>query len=231
MIDHMSTERLPAAVLWDFDGTLVDTEPLWIRAELEFLASRGVEWTYEQAVELCGSAWQIACGALAEAVGDAPHTAYDLHLSQTADVTRMLRELTDFPWRSGAQELLHELGEAEIPLALVSASSMELLNAGLDRIGAHRFHTIIDGDSVNVGKPHPEGYLLAAERLGVAIEDCIIIEDSINGTVAGREAGALVIGVPDQSPLDELPNQKVIESLAEINLEWLRQAMRTFRGL
>lgn len=227
----MSTERLPAAILWDFDGTLVDTEPLWIRAELEFLASRGVEWTYEQAVELCGSAWQIACGALAEAVGDHPTTAYDLHLSQTAAVTQMLRELTEFPWRSGAQELLDELGEAEIPLALVSASSLNLLSAGLERIGAHRFHTIIDGDSVTIGKPHPEGYLLAAERLGVAIEDCIIIEDSINGTTAGREAGALVVGVPDQSPLDELPNQRVVDSLSEIDLGWLRQAMRDFRGL
>lgn len=220
----------PAAVLWDYDGTLLDTEPIWIEVEQAMVAERGGVWTHEQGIALVGRSWQEASEALIEAIGDDTIDPHAFYLERIEAVTKVVREADELPWRPGAKELFDELAELGVPMALVSASGHSLLNAGLDRMRHERFGVIVSGDDVTEGKPNPEGYLKAAAALGVDARDCIVIEDSLSGTTAGRRAGALVIAVPCMTPLPSAPGQIVVDSLEGIDVAWLRETFKKVRA-
>lgn len=214
----MLSQTKPDAVLWDYDGTLVDTEPLWIAAEIELMASYGVTWSYEQGLGLCGSPADVSTAIMFAEIVKQTGAPVDLAESEfwprlTQDVIRRLGE-SELPWRPGAYELVTELAAREIPQALVSASPTEMIQVGIERMPAGLFDTVITGPDAPRGKPAPDPYLLAAAGLGVQASDCIVIEDSIPGTEAGRAAGAVVIGVPSMQPLPQAPGQILLETLA-----------------
>lgn len=184
---------LPAAVLWDMDGTLVNTEPYWISAETELIESFGGSWTHEEALELVGSGlWRSA--QIMQAKGVA--------LSEEAIIDRLtdrvMEQLVEFgiPWRPGARELLTELKEAGVPTALVTMSIGRMAHHVADRLGFAGFDAVVSGDDVAESKPHPESYLLGASLLGVDPTLCVAIEDSPPGIASASAAGATVIGVP-----------------------------------
>jgi len=187
------THPLPAAVLWDMDGTLVNTEPYWISAETELIESFGGSWTHEEALQLVGSGL-FASATIIQAKG------VDLSADEIIDrlTDRVLEQLAEFgiPWRPGARELLTELREQRIPTALVTMSISRMAHHVADRLGFVGFDAVVSGDDVVQSKPHPEPYLRGAELLGVDPADCIAIEDSEPGIRSAYAAGSIVIGVP-----------------------------------
>ncbi|MCU1444050.1 MAG: hydrolase [Cryobacterium sp.] len=191
---------LPAAVLWDMDGTLVDTEPYWMRAETDLVESFGGVWTYDDCMLLVGSGlWSSA--AILQDRGVA--------LDADAIVQRLTdgvqAQLAEFgvPWRPGARELLAGLRAAGIPTALVTMSVERMARQIIDQIDFPAFDSVVAGDMVTHSKPHPEAYLTAAENLSVDPEHCVAIEDSAPGIAAAVASGAIAIAVPHQIDLPE----------------------------
>ena len=194
------TPTLPAAVLWDMDGTLVNTEPYWISAETELIEAHGGSWTHEEALQLVGSGlFQSATIIKAKGV--------DLPEAEIIDILtdRAMAQLVEFgiPWRPGARELLTELREQGIPTALVTMSIGRMAHHVADRLGFVGFDAVVSGDDVANSKPHPESYLRGAELLGVNPADCVAIEDSEPGIRSAAAAGSVVIGVPFMVDLPE----------------------------
>lgn len=181
------------AVLWDLDGTIVDTEPYWFEAEYAVVAAHGDSWSDEHARAVVGfdlldsGRYMIEHGG----VRLTPHEIVEMMLDSV--VSNIKRSV---PWRPGARELLADVRESDIPTALVTMSWRRFANEVMEALPAGAFDVSVVGDDVERGKPHPDPYLLAAERLGVDITRCIAIEDSPTGVASALAAGATVLAVP-----------------------------------
>ena len=173
-VPHDSSAVLPAAVLLDMDGTLVDTEPYWMRAEREIVAAHGATWTHEDALGAVGQAL-LTTGTMLRDAG-VPLEPAEIVAWLVARVNEQLREAV--PWRSGVLELLEDLRAAQVPCAIVTMSYRSQAEVVADGAPAGTFTYLVTGDEVTQGKPHPEPYLVAAGLLGVPVEDCVAIEDS-----------------------------------------------------
>lgn len=191
------------------DGTIVDTEPYWMRAETELVAEHGGVWTEADGMQLVGSGLVQSARILQQA-------------GVALEVDEIIGALTDrvmvqieqgVPWRPGARELIAELRAAGIPIALVTMSIRRMALQVAAAIGEGVFDVVIAGDDVEHPKPHPQPYLLAAERLGVAIGDCVAIEDSEFGLVSAVASGAATIGVPLHLTLHEAPTHELWPTL------------------
>lgn len=220
MTDHITPR--PAAVLWDFDGTLVDTEPLWFEAEGEFMRSHGGTWSDELAHELIGVPLPIGARRLVGALEEQGH-ASDMAPDEVVSflVNRVSTRLSAgaIEWRPGARELLEGLRAEGVRCALVSMSFRELLQIVVDQLPEGTFDVIVAGDEVERGKPDPEPYLTAASHLGVDVTECIVVEDSPTGTAAGVASGAAVVAVENLIPLDPGGRSVVLRTLAGVNPE------------
>ena len=191
---------LPAAVLWDMDGTLVNTEPYWITAETDLIHQHGGDWSHDEAMQLVGSGlWHSARVIQAKGVALSEEEIID-HLTD-----RVMEQLVEsgIPWRPGARELLTELRDAGVPTALVTMSINRMAHHVADRLGFLGFDVVVAGDEVTHAKPHPEPYLRGAELLGLDIASCLAIEDSPTGIASATAAGALVVGVPFMLALED----------------------------
>jgi HAD superfamily hydrolase (TIGR01509 family) len=195
----MTVPKLPSAVLWDMDGTLIDTEPFWFAAETELVGSFGGTWTHEQAISLVGSG-----------LGDGARVLQDHGVRMGVD--EIIAWQTDFvterlvgplPWRPGALALLGALRDLGVPTALVTMSVRRMAEAVAAALPVGGFDAIVAGDDVANPKPDPEAYLKAAALLGVDITGCVAIEDSPPGLAAAVASGAATIGVPHQAVLPE----------------------------
>jgi len=187
------TSPLPAAVLWDMDGTLVDTEPYWMAAETPLVERFGGTWTHEQSLQLVGSGLDDAARVLQDA--GVRLQVPEIVDALTAEVLAQLRE-HGVPFRPGARELLRALRDADVPTALVTMSMRRMADEIVDLIDFDAFDLVIGGDDVTRPKPYPDPYLHACEALGVAPTDAVAIEDSPNGLRAALAAGIPSIGVP-----------------------------------
>ncbi|MGJ3509679.1 HAD family hydrolase [Enemella sp. A6] len=206
--------KTPAAVLWDFDGTLIDSEPLWQRAHARIAEEYGGTWNDELAAGMHGLAWPAAARYLLDWVGAGDEPVQQVYQRWLDIVPAGLRE--GVTWVPGARELLAEMRAEGITCAVVSASYREILDAVVDGMPTDTFATMIAGDDVTRGKPHPEPYLLAAERLGVDPRDCLVIEDSVGGCEAGNAAGAVVLAVPSEHPVPPAPRRVQLPDLAGV---------------
>ncbi|MEV0290356.1 HAD family phosphatase [Kribbella sp. NPDC050820] len=212
------------AVLWDMDGTLVDSEKVWAEVQIELLASLGAVWTVEDCMTLVGSDLRDAVKVWMARIPDGVITADELAERMFGAVVDALRREVEF--RPGALELLRALRKAEVPCALVSASYRVMIDAVLTHLPPEPFDVIVAGDEVVNGKPHPEPYLTAAAKLGVDPAQCVVIEDSNTGTEAGTAAGAYVLAVPQWVTIPEAPRRLVLDSLEPITPETLRTLLR-----
>lgn len=203
----------PAAVLWDMDGTLIDTEPCWIAAEEQLVRSFGGTWSQEDAERLIGVALLDAAVVFQEAGVDLEPLEIALRLTET--VIGMLPTATFQP---GALELLAELSAAGVPSALVTASYRPMVDAVVALTPPGSFAVVVTGDEVEVGKPDPLPYLRAAELLGVDPTHCVAIEDSPPGITAALASGARTLGVPHQVPVPPRPGLSRAASLADVTL-------------
>lgn len=178
------------------DGTLIDSEPYWLDAEIALVQSFGGHWTQEQGLTLVGSGLWDSAAAL-------QHAGVDLELREiidrlSADVRARLVE--HVPWRPGAREMIASMLDAGIPTALVTMSFREnalTISEAISReIGREAFSVVVAGDDVTEPKPNPEPYLTAADHLGIDIAHAVAFEDSVFGAASAYSAGALTIGIP-----------------------------------
>jgi HAD superfamily hydrolase (TIGR01509 family) len=202
----------PAAVLWDLDGTLVDTEPYWIACEHELVAAHGGVWTDEDARSIIGFDLIDAAVVLRDrGVDMEPHAIVDWMLDGV-----IARVRAKVPWRPGARRLLSELNALGVPCALVTMSWRRLVEAILEELAPIEFQAVVAGDDVRRGKPHPEPYCTAAERLGVDPAECVAIEDSPPGIASATAAGCVVVAVPNIVPIEPAPGRVVVDSLKTV---------------
>jgi HAD superfamily hydrolase (TIGR01509 family) len=207
------------AVLFDMDGLLVDTEPLWLETETEVMARLGASWTEQDQERLLGGSMERTVGyLLAKATRPAPPGEVARWM-----IEGMLKRAAEgrLVIRPGARELLTEVAAAAIPYALVTSSQREFANAVLAGTG-FRFPVTVCGDDVTVTKPAPDPYLLAAKLLDADPANCVALEDSPNGVASATSAGCHVIAVPSLLDIPPAPGRLVVRSLREVTVETLR---------
>ncbi|GAA1584603.1 HAD family phosphatase [Kribbella hippodromi] len=212
------------AVLWDMDGTLVDSEKVWAEVQIELLGSLGAEWTLEDCMTLIGSDLRDAVQVWMARIPAGVIGADELADRMFSEVVVALRREVAF--QPGALELLQALRKEEVPCALVSASYRTMIDAVLGHLPPNPFDVIVAGDEVTLGKPNPEPYLTGAAKLGVDPANCIVIEDSVTGTEAGTAAGMFVVAVPQFVTIEEAPRRLVVKSLEPLTPESLRALLR-----
>lgn len=208
----------PAAVLWDMDGTLIDSEPYWIAAEIELCAQFAVGWTSEDGLRQVGNPLVKTATELRERGVTMPIATIVEFL--TGRVTMQVRERA--PWQQDAFDLLNTVLAAGIPCALVTMSYRQLADALLARV-PEAFAAVVTGDEVTNGKPDPEAYLLAAKRLGVDITKCVAFEDSPAGVGSALASGARTVGVRRLVPLKAQPELSRVRNLKKITLADIRE--------
>jgi HAD superfamily hydrolase (TIGR01509 family) len=209
-----------AAVLWDMDGTLVDTEPYWIECEYELVESFGGTWSLEHAHAIVGFDLLDSARYIAEHGGVplAPREIVERLLDGV--IERVERRV---PWRPGARELLSALRDDRVPCGLVTMSWSRFVAPVLSALPEGSFDAVVTGDGVTMGKPHPEPYLLAARKLGVEPADCVAIEDSPTGVRAAVAAGCHVVGVPNVRGIEAHDAVVVVDSLESIDPTFLHE--------
>ena len=222
---------LPAALLFDMDGLLVDTEGTWFAVETEMMASLGAPWGDEHQAALVGGPLEKSVRYMLDHAGR-PDVAPD-ELAQ-ALVEGMVRHLRAGPvrWQPGAERLLAQAADAGVPCALVSSSLRPVVDAVLAAIGTEHFTVTVSGDDVAQTKPNPDPYLLAAELLGVDPVRCVALEDSETGATSAVAAGCLTVVVPSLVPVPDGVGDVRLAALTEIDLERLSDvsAAREYEG-
>jgi HAD superfamily hydrolase (TIGR01509 family) len=205
----------PAAVLWDMDGTLVDTEQYWMAEEHDLVGRYGGIWTDDHARALVGNDLLVSARYIIEH-GRLPMDPQQVVHVLLAGVVRRMR--VHVPWRPGARELLEALGEAGVPCALVTMSWTSLADAFLAELPAGTFAAVVTGDAVEHG-------LRAAQLLGVPPAACLAIEDSPTGVASAEAAGVPVLAVPHIVPIPPAPGRSRATSLTEVSPDDLARIM------
>ncbi|RRD45500.1 HAD family hydrolase [Buchananella hordeovulneris] len=207
-------EKLPAALLWDMDGTAVDTETYWVEAEQDMAAQFGATWSQAQALQLIGN------GLLESARTFKAATGIDLPASEVVDwwisAVRQRVVTEGAPWRPGARELMQLAARHGIKQALVTSSYAVLAHEVAQQAGV--FSVIVSGDQVSQLKPAPEGYLTACDLLGVEPSQCVAFEDSPAGVRAAVAAGTRAVAVPFMVDLPRLPQLSWVDSLGQVDI-------------
>lgn len=211
------------AVLWDMDGTLVDSEKLWD-------VSLAALYTELGGGELSHGIRQSLVGCSARDTLQTLYTDLGLPLDPAAlaESNRWMHEYTaelfdgGLPWCDGARELLDELAAEGTVMALVTNTERFLTERALNSIGRQYFSVTVCGDEVPSGKPAPDPYLRAARLLGLAPAQCLAIEDSVTGTTAAEAAGCAVLVVPNDVEVPLGPRRHHAESLRGLDAADLR---------
>ena len=208
------------AVLFDMDGLTINSEPQWLEAEIQLTKPYGYEWTIEDQAFCLGGPLSKVGQYMSDLTNQAQSGEF-FHREIIKLMTEKVRVHAQF--MPGAKELLSQLKQADVPLALVSASPRVIVDAALQHLQPIPFMTTISSDDVTITKPNPEGYLKAAAQLGVDIKNCLILEDSATGVQAARASGAKVIAVPHLVKIESDQQTKVISSLMELDYELLKE--------
>lgn len=216
------------AVLWDMDGTLVDSEKLWDVSMHELYARLGGVLTPEVRESTVGGSAGSVMATVYSDLGLEPDPAA---MSESADwLHDRTGELFEagLPWRPGARELLDALLAEAVPMALVTNTRRVLTENALKSIGKHYFSASVCGDEVEHAKPAPDLYVHAAELLGFTPAECLAVEDSVTGTMAAESAGCPVLVVPNDVVVPSSPRRRHLESLSGLTVADLRDVYGSF---
>jgi HAD superfamily hydrolase (TIGR01509 family) len=205
------------AVVFDMDGVLIDSEPVWERVRREFVADHGGRWPQDAQDRMMGMSTAEWSAYISEDFGlrlPAPRVAELVIAAMTAEYQAHL------PLLPGAVDAVRDLS-ARWPLAVASSAPKSLIDAVLDVSGLRSaFAAAVSSEEVTRGKPAPDVYLEAAARLGVPSAACAAVEDSANGLRSAAAAGCAVIAVPrpEYPPAAEALDQArlVLDSLTEL---------------
>jgi HAD superfamily hydrolase (TIGR01509 family) len=197
----------PKAVLWDLDGTIIDSEPYWLISEQRLVESFGGEWSEADGLQLVGSGLPNAAAFLQRRGVDMPID--DIVNRMVSEVNEMVDR--EIPWRPGARELIRSIHDAGIPQVMVTMSYRSSAIVIADALGV--FEDLITGDAVTHPKPHPEPYQLGAAVVGAQARECVAMEDSGPGAESAVAAGCATIAVPMHIPLPESPNYTLWHTL------------------
>ena len=165
-------QRRLRAVLWDFDGTLVNSEPMWIEHEKDMLVRHGASWPEEQFKAQIGEPATVTAQRISESCAGAITVAQAYEELHARICARF--EAGEIPFLPGARELLTDIRAHGVPCAMYTSSNKRIMSV-IARV-VPEFEFIVDGDDVKNPKPDPEGYLQAMRRLGVGPEEVVIIE-------------------------------------------------------
>lgn len=212
------------AVVFDMDGLLVDSEPLWDRARIEACGAERLQWTAADQERVMGTSTQEWADFLAERLN------HEYTTDQIIDMVLSQMEryyYTDVPVLPGAEAALSTLA-AQYPVGLASGAPYRLINAVLQATGwREMFVEVLSADDMAKGKPAPDVYLEVMSRMGVEPANTVVFEDSANGILAGVAAGARVIAVPGahHKPAGDVLNKAdiVLESLTAFSPSLLEQ--------
>jgi HAD superfamily hydrolase (TIGR01509 family) len=218
---------LPAAVLFDLDGLLIDSEPLWTIAEKEIAAGLGGEFTPTIKAAMIGQALPVAVPILLEGLDTPASRAADPE-EVARDLLALVAELfaADLPLQPGALALLEAVRSAGVPAALVSSSYRVLVDTALVALGTDRFAVTVAGDEVAASKPAPDPYLVAIQRLAVPPERCVVLEDSGAGMRSALAAGCACVLVPTFTPEGPPSGVTVHRTLEDVDLDVLSSLVR-----
>ena len=219
----MIFNQLPAAVLWDMDGTLIDSEPYWMKSEGSFAKANNSNWTEQDGLSLVGMSLYDSSKIIKERVGSNLEPEQIIQ-KLTDDVSAQLKQ--EIFWRPGARDLLLLLRKKKVKTALVTMSMHRMAKQVADSIGFDAFDVIVAGDDVRHGKPHPEPYLKAAELLGVKPEDCVAFEDSLTGLRSAEAANTKAVGVKNIVEIPIEPGRVIWPTLEGVSMADLRRLFK-----
>lgn len=214
----ISPRALPAALLWDMDGTIIDTEPYWMAEEGDLVREAGGTWDDEDGLALVGNDLTRSAEVILDST-PVTGTTREVVDRLLAGVIRRTRQ--EVPWRPGARELLAEAVSRGVPNALVTMSWNSLAAVLIGSLPPDTFAQVVTGDAVDHGKPHPEPYLLAARRLGVSPQECVAIEDSPTGVRSAVAAGVPTLAVPHIVSVPQQQGAQQLQTLTGVGLDQL----------
>jgi len=186
-----------STLVFDMDGLMVDSEPLWLKVEQDFARSRGGDWPEDLARACVGTGIAHTLEAMGRAYG------FEVDVSRDAAiiVDSFVARVGELALKKGCAELLEAARVRGMPCAVASSSARRLVEATLDRFAIRSlFATLVTGDCVARHKPWPDVFLEASRRLGVGPPACVVLEDSVPGVTAARAAGMRAIAVPEREP-------------------------------
>lgn len=216
------------AVIFDMDGLLIDSEPLWKQAELDVLPTCGVPLTYEMTKE--------TTGLRVDEMVEHWHSRYpwDTPSKQEVDhliVARLIALVKESGVAMpGVDALVSMFAKEGLPMAIASSSSEAIIDAVMDKLKIHsKLSVIYSAEHEPFGKPHPGVYITTAEMLGVKPAECLAFEDSANGVLSAKAAKVKCVAVPDsQSRHDRKFGiaDVTINSLGAFTIDMLHQLNR-----
>jgi HAD superfamily hydrolase (TIGR01509 family) len=208
------------AVLFDMDGTIIDSEPYWMASEQSLAAEHNGTWTTIDSLDVIGKDLNESSKLFKERT-NVPLGIDEIKNRLSNDVQSKLSK--EVPWRPGAKELLLELRKRGVKTALVTMSLRRMAQQVVDAIPFDAFDVIVAGDDVTRGKPHPEAYEKAAGLLGFHPSKCFAFEDSITGLTSAEAAGTYAIGIPNIIEIPQKPGRVLWPTLEGVTFKQLRK--------
>lgn len=208
----------PAAILFDHDGTLVDTEPVWAAAKVALAAEFGGIWTEQDTLDCLGLSMKFTLDRLRERGVDLPDEQINERLVAKVREALAHQQVEFLP---GIERFLTQVRDAQIPAAIVTNATTSIAQRTADAAPEGTFSVIIGNDETTHPKPDPQPYLLAAQRLGVEPSRCVAVEDSPSGVRSATAAGMKVIVVPGELEVPaELGSTRMLHT--ELTLDAVR---------
>jgi len=223
----MTTRGRLRAILFDMDGTLLDSEKVWDVALDDLATWLGGSLSQTARHRMVGSSLARSISIMhADLDVEAdPESSGAYLLSRTEELFH-----TDLVWKPGAEKLLQDTRASGLAAALVTSTHRNLTEVALETIGRHYFQASVCGDEVGQPKPHAEPYLRAAALLGVDIADCIAIEDSPLGIAAAEASGAVVIAVPSEVAVEAATTRTILPTLDGVTVAQLDSIFQQVRA-
>jgi len=208
----------PAAILFDHDGTLVDTEPVWAAAKVALAAEFGGTWTEQDTLDCLGLSMKFTLDRLRERGVDLPDEQINERLVAKVREALAHQQVEFLP---GIERFLNQVRDAQIPAAIVTNATTSIAQRTADAAPEGTFSVVIGNDETTHPKPDPQPYLLAAQRLGVEPSRCVALEDSPSGVRSATAAGMKVIVVPGELEVPaELGHARMLHT--ELTLDAVR---------
>lgn len=214
----MNRRSLPAAVLFDMDGTLVSTQNAWQNSVKTVAALQGIPIGESDLVHVHGhSVHHVARHLSAITDGEISPRRLEYELTEEFAAAAGL----GFQILPGVREILAELKFASVPTALVSAAPRKVVNVVLSVIGENWFDLTLASEDTQNQKPAPDPYLTAVHLLGVHAPHCVVVEDSPVGVASGLAAGCRVLAVPSSLAIAPDPDVVILDSLEQVSVPFL----------